>query len=74
MLKYKTMDIDFENIDNLELIIDIPKTQTEFNDRFSLLNSECSIDDVDFSIPNDDLDILIPIPKTKKEFQDRFAI
>jgi hypothetical protein len=74
MLKYKTMSIDFEDIDNLELIVDIPKTQAEFNDRFSLLNSKCSIDDVDFSVSNDDLDILIPIPKTKKEFQDRFVI
>ena len=57
-------------------IVEIPKTQEEFNRRFSLKNDEISIDEVDFEDVNlEDCDnFRVELPKTQEEFKKRFHI
>ena len=55
-------------------IVEIPKTQEEFNRRFSLKNNEISIDEVDFGKIDEDIFIFtVDTPKTKGELIQRFG-
>ena len=57
-------------------IIEIPKTQEEFDRRFSLKNDEVNIDDVEFEdIELSELSgLIVEPPKTKEEFNRRFSL
>jgi hypothetical protein len=64
-----------QELDNKMFIVDIPFTQVEFNDRFSLVNGEFSVDEIHFEqVTNDDLDLVIEMPVTNAEFNKRFII
>ena len=59
-----------------ELLVKLPKTKEEFNERFSLKNDEISIDEVNFeevNLENYD-NFRVRLPKTEKEFKERFGL
>ena len=57
-------------------IVDIPKTQKEFNERFSLKNDEINIDKIDFKEINLEniSGLMVDMPVTQCEFNKRFNI
>ncbi len=59
-----------------DMTVELPTTQKEFEDRFSLTNDEICIDSVRFDEP-DIADLLrnaITLPTTQKEYMARFVI
>ena len=72
--------IEYTTLKGLEkygsLMVKLPKSQKEFDERFSLKNDEISIDEVEF----EDIDInnlsglMVKLPRTQEEFDRRFRI
>jgi hypothetical protein len=58
------------------MTVELPTTQKEFEDRFSLTNDEICIDKVQFKEPDTAylLKNTIALPTTQKEYTARFAI